>query len=621
MNRLVIRFLYIFFLCILLHTKALAIDVEHIEAKSIDKPLPASEEAILNAEKPLEIPNPFDKKVAPKEVEAQKVKTEVSLKSDKVFYNQETNEVEAVGNVSIITMPDNNKVTAQRAIYSRPNNTIKLFGDVVLYKDGGKIVGDYMSINLADENVLINEPNADYANFKITAKEGHAFANQIVAIDGELRVVQDVKTVVESHGFGRFYDEEIFSDLIKPDDLTKKRSDDFKIRTGEIIIIPHKDHDEITFKNADLYYKKFKLATASDIQIYTDKEQNYVEANVPELGSISDFGSYVGYGKVFKMPYGGTIKVVPVLVEDDGIGIGAIVRMRSQRNKLHAGWASSSENLVVRGKYKFNKDLWIDYGRHAYFDEWFFGHRRPGYIAQLVYHKAYDVPDLRSNFTHRITAGYVADYAEENDEQEHMLGTMRFRYQAELSKDIYQWGDTEQDVWLRLQGVARAAATLYGTGHATGFVGIGPYIKSRVNRWGSIIGININGTADASPLLWDDYTYGKISIYLNESIKLHKYLSIGYRGMISPLKDNYKDDLITENRIYVMVGPEDTKVMVAHDTIRKHTTFDFLFLLGSDKFSTKFDKLTVKDPAHVARKKDKLENIKFIKLKVPEEKI
>ena len=56
----------------------------------------------------------------------------MTLDSDEVFYNQETNEVEAKGNVKIITKPTKTKLTANRVVYSKDLNTIKSIKETII---------------------------------------------------------------------------------------------------------------------------------------------------------------------------------------------------------------------------------------------------------------------------------------------------------------------------------------------------------------------------------------------------------------------------------------------------------------------------------------------------------
>ena len=107
---------------------------------------------------------------------------------------------------------------------------------------------------------------------------------------------------------------------------------------------------------------------------------------------------------------------------------------------------------------------------------------------------------------------------------------------------------------------------------------------------------------------------------IDESLKLGKYLSVGYRGVISPLKDNTKDDLLTENRFYAIAGPEDIKVAFSYDTIRSSVNFDFMFLLGTDTSNIEYDKITVRDPDKLKKKDGSLNKDKGLwRVKVPED--
>lgn len=579
----------------------------------------------------LEIPNFIDvikekvqqggQEVITPEEAAQKSKADnvqkqsLTLDADEMEYFEDRNEIEARGHVFIKTYPDGTTLNADKAIFNRDTNIIKLFDNVVLNKDDSTLKGDFMSINLNEENVLMNEPTGNMGMMTLRAQEGYAYANEIQMLNGDAKLAKEVDLTLHSKGFG-YLDQTIVQEEFATPELRKKRSEPLKIKTKEIIIESKRDHDTITFKHADIYYKKFKIATAESAEILTDKGQGYVETNLPEVGMIRDFGTYFGWGYATEVPFGGTLKVMPAIVYDSGLGIGGIARYRSKRNFIEAAYATSSENFIVRGKYEFNKNLYIDYGRHAYFDEWFYGRRQPGYIAQLVYDKNYRVKDLNAIFKHRISAGYVTDYGVQ--ESDSKFGTSRFRYQAELSKMIFERKNDEQDMYIRGHLYAQGGATLYGTGDVTGIVRFGPSLHTRVKNWGSRISYGMAGVHGRSPLMFDTYIYGKQFLTIDENIRLGKYLALGYQGTISLLRDNPGKDLLTENKFYVVAGPEDIKVAFSYDTYRERALFDVLFYVGKDNSKIEYDKLTIKNPDKVGKETSPFENLKYYRVKVPE---
>lgn len=567
--------------------------------------------------------NQADRVITPEEAQnlpteepkAQKPKQSATLDADEVEYFEDRNEIEARGHVVIRTKPENTVLSADKAIFNRNTNVIKLFENVILDKNGTTLRGDFMSIDLNEENVLMNEPQGTMGMLTVRAQEGYAYANEIQMVNGDAKMAKDIELLLQTKGFGYLDDTIVLKDLATPE-LKKKRSEPLKIKAKEIIIESKKEHDTITFKKADIYYKKFKVASVDSAEILSDKNQTFVETNLPEAGMFRGFGTYVGWGYTTEVPFGGTLKIMPALVYSKGLGVGLMGRYMSKRNLLEAGYATSSENLIIHGNYRFNENTYIDYGRHAYFDEWFFGRRQPGYIAQLVHDKQYAVKDLGATYRQRWSAGYVTDYSDK--ESESRDGTMRLRWQGELYKILFEKKNQEQDMYIRTIAYTQAGATLYGTGDVTGVVRFGPSIQTRVKNWGSRIMYGMAGVHGRSPFSFDEYIYGKQYITIDENIRLGKYLALGYQGTISILRDNPDRDLLTENKFYVVAGPEDVKLAFSYDTYRERAIFDVLFLVGKDTAKIKYDKLTVKEPDKIGKKTSNFENLKYYKVKVPE---
>ncbi len=96
-------------------------------------------------------------------------------------------------------------------------------------------------------------------------------------------------------------------------------------------------------------------------------------------------------------------------------------------------------------------------------------------------------------------------------------------------------------------------------------------------------------------------------------------MTLGYSGTISPLKDNYDKDLLTESKFYALAGPEDMKVAISYDTVRESTSFDFVFLIGTDKAKIKYDRLIIENPETLGKEDKKSQSDWALrKIKVPE---
>ena len=188
----------------------------------------------------IHIPNPIDWYQEQKIIHETPKRTtpaKMTLDCEKMEFDNDTGELKTVGKVTLKSYPEKTKITADRATYDRNTNIIKLYDNVTLYKDNGIIKGDYMVVNLNEENVLINEPVGEFMMFKVTGREGYAYANQLETINGDIELSRKFETTIASHGFGSYYDENIVPENLVNFEMKKKRSEPYKMKTKEIIIL------------------------------------------------------------------------------------------------------------------------------------------------------------------------------------------------------------------------------------------------------------------------------------------------------------------------------------------------------------------------------------------------
>lgn len=554
------------------------------------------------------------------ESETEEQEADMRIYCTEMEYFEERNELEARDNVEIITS-SGASAKADKAIYNKEDNTIKLISNVTLIKGGATVTGDYMIIDLNEENALMDEPVTKMGNLVINAQEGYAYTDKIENLSGNIELNRQVDMKLYSTGFTSYGRAINDLDLVSFD-LKASRSKPYKFRTKEIIIRPERDHDSMLMKNVDIYYNKRKILNVPSVEFFSDKEMTYTEANFPlEFGSLKGMGMYLGLGYTFKLPKTYTLRVTPLLAYGDNeLGAGGILQLKSDKLRIEGGWASSTNNFIVDGELKLADKLHFDFGRHVYKSEWFNGGTRAGYIGELSYDDRYLVKDLgNSIFRHRITAGYVADYKRLHQE-DNMKDGFRYRYMAELSKNIKTFGSKEQDMYVDISALGQIMATVYSeTGDTVGLFRVGPSITSRVKCWNSNITYTLGGVHGHSPYSFDEYRYGRQTIMFDESLILNKYLSVGYRGIISPLEDNRAKDILTENRFYAIAGPEDIKIAFSYDAIRQNMNFNFLFLIGAENLDLRYEKLTVNNPDKLGKHQKKQSDRDLYKITVPED--
>ena len=123
--------------------------------------------SIPEDKKEFTIPNPLDEitlrkiretnRAGAQAVKAEKDKSAITIDSKVLEYFDERGEVEARGNV-VVKSSTGTVITSDRATYDKNANIVKLFGNVVLKKDANVINGEYMLVDLNEENALIDSP-------------------------------------------------------------------------------------------------------------------------------------------------------------------------------------------------------------------------------------------------------------------------------------------------------------------------------------------------------------------------------------------------------------------------------------------------------------------------------
>ena len=89
-------------------------------------------------------------------VKEQVSSNDVMLDADNIDYDEETMDIIATGSPILVFPPQNTTIKAEKMIYNQASNILKAFGTVEVIKDGNSIFGDYMQINMNEENAFID---------------------------------------------------------------------------------------------------------------------------------------------------------------------------------------------------------------------------------------------------------------------------------------------------------------------------------------------------------------------------------------------------------------------------------------------------------------------------------
>ncbi len=538
---------------------------------------------------------------------------DVVLDADNIDYNDKTLDIIATGSPVLIFPPQNVKIKADKMIYNNASNTLKAYGKVEVIRDGNSVFGDYMQINLNEENAFMDNMETKASMMTVRARKSEMQDDKVVLYDGKM--VSEDSYILNLHT--KMIGGNHFNRMLLDDDERSSISDvtgetAVHIDAKDIIVNAKRDHDVITLKKAQIKYGDTDLFRIPSLTIHTNKKHEFFDANYPELGSRGRLGMFAGPGFVFDTPFqnGSTVKLLPIINNKSGIGFGGMLKYRSATNYTDMAYGSSADVFILKGRQYFDDRLYMQYGANSFMDEWFFGPRMPKYTAELIYHDRGIVPstlgkDLDLTFKHRFGIGYMQN----NDYNRHGeniarndIGTIRTRYMAEAAQTLFNYRDKENLLDLKLQLVMQGSAALYGTGD-TQFVGrIGPRVHTQYKHWMQDIGFFASAYQDGTPMqMYDMYRYGHANVYIREALRLNKYLTVAWSGSLTMTGDSPNGEMFQENSFIVALGPDDFKVNIGYDWVRQQTYFAFVIAMDTKGSSVEFDRMEIKHPDRLAK--------------------
>lgn len=545
---------------------------------------------------------PLRKKKIEKKENIQKKEPEIELTADYMEYFPDRYEVEAVGNTKVVFKMQNMTLTANKIIFNYDKNILKASENVVLTTQESVTEGDFIRIDLSMPSGYVENPITRLEDIHLSAKEALIFSDRIEENDGVAKILKDEVLSLGARSFASYVDQSrLFQQ--RPSKMSAEAKGVYKLKANKIIIDSKDDHEVITIQNADLYLKNHKIAKVPSVKIVTNKTHSNIESNFPEIGSQSMLGSHIGPAVVLNVPGGSTLKLAPILTyKNDKLGIGGIARFRNQYNMTEVAYGTSKDELLIRGRHKLAPGLQLNYSRFTNQNEWFLGYRMPKYSGQLTYSRTDFVKDLNLRFSQMYSAGVFIDKRKNVDWGD---AEGRFRWMTQTYKPIYKYENEEGNISLNLGLVAQTSAAVYTSGDTVGLFRVGPSLNTKVGPWNQALMYYQTASAGQSPFYFDRYRYGRSNLVLIESLKVCKYLTVGYMASLAMNSDYKNDDLFQENRILVSIGPEYARLTIGYDSMRRNTMFILSMLVGTKDSDIEFKKTILKNPDKFGKEKSK----------------
>lgn len=561
------------------------------------------------------------KKALTEVLEESAEKNQAILDCDFMEYFAERTELQADGHVVMFFPENNSTIKADKVIYNQSSNLIKAFGKVVLISDGKEMLGDYLQIDMNEENAFMDNPVTDVFQIRARAKKGYMYGDKLIQEQGSLYVTKHTMINLKANMFGPDLDTMFIEPKNKSYFMKDSHGEKFRIKTNDLVINSKKEHDTLTLKHAEVYFNEKKIGTIPTITMHTNKNRDYVEANFPEIGTLTNMGMYAGPGFVFDTPRGSTVKVVPMInyqnngdnSGDNKLGWGAIVKLKTATNKVDMGYGTANKVFIMSGVQKLDDKLYLQYGMNRYIDDWFMGFRMPKFLSELVYHDEFLNPDFFGKdkdmvYSHRVTAAYAQAGSGPAPllDGDGAIGTTRFKYMGEVAQTLYKFSnEAEGPINARFEIATQGSAALYGTGDTQAIVRLGPRLHTQYKYWMQDVGYFLSGYNDKTPLRdYDSYMYGRSNVYARESFRLSKYLTFSWLGSLNLSQDSWNGALMQENSFFFAIGPDDVKLNIGYDTVRQQSFIEMAMHLDAKGSTVEFKKMVIKNPDTLGKNKN-----------------
>lgn len=553
-----------------------------------------------------------NKKNAPEQTA---VPSNLILTADVTEYYPERNEIEALGNAKLEITGENFELYGDKIVFNHDTNCVRAYDNVKIIQGEDITSGDFINMDMNTAHGWIQKPVSSNYSIRIKANEAYVFPDKIEEYEGVANVMEDKRFSIGSGGYSSLL--EILKSNVADYPLKKPEPTAMKFKVKSIDVESKDGHNVITMKNIGIYYKKFKIGVLPRLRLVTDKEQTVMQTNLPELGSDSNMGMYFGPSIVLNTPLSSTLKISPLLIysqDESKFGIGGAATFMSGSNITEMAYGSAENKFMLRGMQKITPHLNLNYSQNTYTSQWFLGYRRPMYSAELEYTNSYYIKDLGVNFEHNLSAGMYSDYARLSK-----MAEGRIRWMTQLQKNFYSYTNSANTFSLDLGVVGQGVVSQYTSGDTLGIARIAPSITTTYKGWSQNLMYFQSGASGSTPFLFDDYYYGRSTLQVFETLRVNKYLSLGYlatmalggretysAGRYNPGTGNF----LQENMFLVSIGPDEAKVIFTYDAYRKSTAVYFSMLLGSKDMDVAFKKATIHNPDTIMGENKKIPAIK-----------
>ena len=143
----------------------------------VDSKTKKDDKSEINSEKTLELEGGVKEHVT---------SNDVTLDADNIDYDDKTFDIIATGSPVLFFPPQNVTIKADKLVYNNTSNILKAYGKVEVIRDGNSVFGDYLQINLNEENAFMDNIETKASMLTVRARKSEMGDDKIVLYNGKM---------------------------------------------------------------------------------------------------------------------------------------------------------------------------------------------------------------------------------------------------------------------------------------------------------------------------------------------------------------------------------------------------------------------------------------------------
>lgn len=538
------------------------------------------------------------------------LKGTVQIVADDTEYDQNKNTFLGTGNAVATIGGQNSRLEADMILYDQNTQMMDARGNVKIIRQGEISTGSAFKFKVTSDEYMITKPDTEINGTQVIARVGLGTKSGLSFRDGTLSTPSPIH-IAQSPYFGTLQSiEDTMYKNQHPDAyVAGKPSYIFKAR--KMVYERYKDQGNVTIFGGRIVTGRFSIPIGK-FTATVGKETRVVFPVVPAITNNLQMGG-LNIGPKFSYGIGkqGVFYWMPMVQigghqtngnNDNGhYGASAQVGYIGKRLTMQAAYGSNTNLLVADLKYIFNNSTNFQSGINKYLPDGLFGARRARSIMEVVNNRYLGGIPYITGINFRTSAGWMSDQPSllNLTPQYKQLFTIQngnttsgYRLQEQViinSEPLFAFGDRKYGVRMNVFG--GVAGKAYSSGDSMLMGQIGPILNVNLNRARLQGMVTKSGVRGQSPFVFDQFIQGSKSASLSADVKVAKWLTLG-----TSLAYNLDAKMLYQRSFSCAVGPDDFKLLLSRDTIRGINRFGFDVLYGAP---IPFNKLVLKgSPDH-----------------------